>query len=62
MATQINNDTAAATDDDSFYEKLASREELYLEETEEELRSRLVSDGQDESSCPAMNPEDGLNR
>jgi hypothetical protein len=62
MATEISSNTAGATNDDPYYEKLASEEELYLEETEEELRSRLLSDGQDESSSPAMDPAVGLNR
>ena len=44
MATEFNSNTATATNADP-YEKLASEEELYLEETEEELRSRLLSDG-----------------
>ena len=49
MATEINSNAALAINDDPYYEKLASEEELYLEQTEEELRSRLVSNGQEES-------------
>lgn len=62
MVSEIYSNRAVATNDDSYYEKLAGEEELYLEETEEELRSRLLSDGQDESSSPAMDPAVGLNR
>ena len=32
------------TDTDAYYEAVASQEEIYLEETEEELRAIFVSD------------------
>jgi hypothetical protein len=52
MAPEANSDPAATSNDDSYYEKLASEEEIYLEETEEEVRSFLISDQQDGRSTP----------
>jgi hypothetical protein len=46
MATEANSNAASPSKDESYYEKLASKEEIYLEETEEELRSLLISDPQ----------------
>lgn len=39
-----SNDLSMSTDTDAYYEAVASQEELYLEETEEELRMILESD------------------
>src|SRR5260370_38182815 len=43
MSTNINNDSNIPIDTDSCYEELASQEELYLEETEEEVVAILTS-------------------
>lgn len=37
-------DTSISADTDAYYEAVASQEEIYLEETEEELRMILESD------------------
>jgi hypothetical protein len=44
MAIESNSDEVVRTYSESYYEELASSEEIYLEETEEELRSELISD------------------
>ncbi len=36
---------------EACYEKVASQEEIYLEETEEELRAILISDNSSQSEC-----------
>jgi len=36
--------TKIPTDTEAYYEAVASQEEIYLEETEEELRAILISD------------------
>lgn len=43
MAIDVNNDKNIPIDTDAGYEKLASQEELYLEETEEEVVAILTS-------------------
>ena len=43
MAIESNSDKVIPTSNDSYYEKRASKEEICLEETEEELRSELIS-------------------
>src|SRR5258705_2469899 len=43
MSMNINNDKNIPIDTDSCYEELASQEELYLEETDEELVSILTA-------------------
>jgi len=44
MAIESNSDEVVPTYNESYYVELASEEEIYLEETEEELRSKLISD------------------
>jgi hypothetical protein len=44
MAIESNGDEVVPTYNESYYEERASEEEIYLEETEEELRSKLISD------------------
>jgi hypothetical protein len=44
MAIGSNSSEAIPAHSESYYEQLACEEEIYLEETEEELRARLVSD------------------
>ncbi|QNI32837.1 hypothetical protein H7849_02220 [Alloacidobacterium dinghuense] len=44
MAIESHSDEVIPTYDESYYEALASEEEIYLEEIEEELRSELISD------------------
>lgn len=54
MAIKSNSDEVGPAPSESFYEERASEEEIYLEETEEELRSRLISDTpQDDRPTPA---------
>ena len=40
----MSNDKKILTDADACYEAVASQEEIYLEETEEELRAIFISD------------------
>lgn len=44
MAIESNSDEVVPTYNEAYYEGLASEEEIYLEEAEEELRSKLISD------------------
>jgi hypothetical protein len=54
MAAENDNDEVVLTYSESYYEERASVEEIYLEETEEELRSKLISETpQDDCSTPA---------
>jgi hypothetical protein len=43
MAIEEDSNEVIPTFDDSYYEERASVEEIYLEETEEELRAVLIS-------------------
>ena len=43
MAVEDNRDDVVPTSNEPSHEELASEEEIYLEETEEELRSELIS-------------------
>jgi hypothetical protein len=43
MLIDINTDQVFSDDNDAYYEAVASQEEIYLEETEEEVRSSLIS-------------------
>ena len=43
MAINMVNDKNIPTDTDAYYETVASQEEIYLEETEEELRAIWIS-------------------
>jgi hypothetical protein len=43
MSININTDKNIPIDADAYYERVASQEEIYLEETEEELRAILIS-------------------
>ena len=44
MSINMNREKSIPTDTEAYYEELASQEEIYLEETEEELRVILTSD------------------
>ncbi|MBZ5570675.1 MAG: hypothetical protein LAO09_02210 [Acidobacteriia bacterium] len=44
MSINISNDKNIPTDAEACYETVASQEEIYLEETEEELRAILIFD------------------
>ena len=44
MSINMSNDENVPTDIDAYYEAVASQEELYLEETEEEVRAIIISD------------------
>lgn len=53
MAIESSSDDAISTCRETYYEERASKEEIYLEETEEELRSELISDApQDNRATP----------
>jgi len=55
MVIEGSSDKAISTPDGSYYEKLACSEEIYLEESEEELRSELISDSpQDDRPSRAL--------
>ena len=63
MAIENNSDEVIPTPNESYYEELACSEEIYLEETEEELRSRLILDTpQDDRPTPAPDTEFELYR
>jgi len=44
MAINTNNDKNIPAETEACYETIASQEEIYLEETEEEVRAILTSD------------------
>jgi len=44
MSSNISDDKNTPTDAEACYETVASQEEIYLEETEEELRAILIFD------------------
>ena len=48
-----NDDKSIPTDTETYYETVASQEEIYLEETEEEVRAILTGDGQVQSQTKA---------
>ena len=54
MATNKNNDKNIPCETEACYETLASQEEIYLEETEEEVRAILTSDDQSPSQTTAI--------
>lgn len=43
MSINMSNNWNISTDTDAYYERVASQEEIYLEETEEELRAIWIS-------------------
>lgn len=51
MSINMSDDKNMPTDTEAYCEELASQEEIYLEETEEELRAILVS----EDPSPSQN-------
>ena len=53
MAINTNKDTKVPADKEDCYETLASQEEIYLEEREEEVRAILTSDDQSPSQTTA---------
>jgi hypothetical protein len=53
MSTDMNNDKNLPPDTEAYYETIASQEEIYLEETGEELRAVLTSE--DDPSPPQKN-------
>ena len=52
MAADTGSNSAVPSNDDSYYEILAGEEEIYLEETEEEVSKLLSSGPQDLRSTP----------
>ena len=55
MASENDNDEVVLTYSESYYEERASVEEIYLEEIEEELRSKLISETP-QDDCPITAP------
>ena len=53
MAINTNKDKNIPADPEACYATLPSQEEIYLEETEEEVRAILTSDGQVQSRIEA---------
>jgi hypothetical protein len=53
MAINTNNDKSIPTDTEAYCEELAGQEEIYLEETEEEVRAILTSDDEGPSRTTA---------
>jgi len=53
MAMNTNNDKTFPTDTEACYEELAGQEEIYLGETEEEVRAILTSDDHSPSRTTA---------
>jgi hypothetical protein len=51
MSINMSKDKNIPTDTEAYYETVASQEEIYLEEREEELRAILTSD----DSSPSQN-------
>lgn len=49
MTTENKRDEESPTHDEAYFEQQASKEEIYLEETEEELRAKLLSVAPDSS-------------
>ncbi len=54
MTINMGNDKNIPADLEACYERVASQEEIYLEETEEEVRAILIFD----SPCPTGEVED----
>ncbi len=57
MSINMSKDKNIPTDTESYYETVASQEEIYLEETEEELRAILISDDPTPSQDKNMTDE-----
>jgi hypothetical protein len=53
MPTDDINEAEIPTYNEAYYEELASEEEVYLEETEEELRADLIALVPDSSGISA---------
>jgi hypothetical protein len=53
MAINTNHDENVPTETEAYYEEPAAQEEIYLEETEEEVRAILTSDDQVHSPTKA---------
>jgi hypothetical protein len=60
MATENDNDEVVLTYSESYYEERASVEEIYLEEIEEELRSKLISETPQDDCPPPDDNSQGL--
>ena len=54
MPINMSKDNSIPTDAEACYETVASQEEIYLEETEEEVRAILTSDDQSPSQPTAQ--------
>jgi hypothetical protein len=53
MTINTNNDKNIPIETEAYYEALASQEEVYLEETEEEVHAILTSDDQSPAKTTA---------
>jgi hypothetical protein len=58
MSVVISTAQSTTSGSDACYEAIASQEEIYLEEVEEELRAILIL----ESPCPSENVDQKLER
>ena len=58
MSLYKNTVENTPTDTDAYYEAVASQEEIYLEETEEELRAILIFD----DPCPPESVDEPLDQ
>ncbi len=56
MSINMRDDNNIPPDTEAYYETVASQEEIYLEETEEELRAILIFD----SPCPSESVDETL--
>jgi hypothetical protein len=56
MAIESNSEEVVLTYNESYYEERAGEEEIYLEVTEEELRSKLISETP-HGDCPTPAPD-----
>lgn len=62
MPIDMNDDENTQPDPDDYYESLASQEEIYLEETEEELREILIFEDPSPSESDNYNSDDNNNK
>ncbi len=66
MSINMNSDKNIPTDTEAYYETVASQEEIYLEEVEEELRAILIFSDPSPSRiemkrCLAESPDEQIN-
>ena len=54
MSLEMNSEDNIPDDNEAYYEAIACREEIYLEETEEEIRAILIFDESILSGTPII--------